>query len=177
MAWAQQINYIDADGNPATRASYYSLDASVTGATGELSIGMDNQETWFVLSGSNLELHSKLTCHGNIHLILCDGASLTIQSEFGGPLPSEAIMSSTSNDNTLTIYGQANQTGQIVAKSSDLCLDFGGEAITINGGNLTMTGSHGIDCGSLVINRGTVNATGTYKGILRHHHHFGQHLA
>jgi hypothetical protein len=47
--WAQpaDINYIDANGNPATRPSLscYSLDNHIAGATGDLTIGMDNQET------------------------------------------------------------------------------------------------------------------------------------
>lgn len=95
---------------------------------------------WYVVTDDNVQTGT-LTCNGAVHLILADGAKLTatgISGKYVG-----IIVSGTGN--SLTIYGQAAQTGQLIANAATDMPGAGigggkdddGSNITINGGIVT----------------------------------------
>lgn len=127
---------------------------------------------WYVVTDDNVQTGT-LTCNGAVHLILADGAKLTatgISGKYVG-----IIVSGTGN--SLTIYGQAAQTGQLIANAAtDMpCAGIGGgkdddgSNITINGGIVTANagklsagiggGMHGAGS-NITINGGMVTANG-----------------
>ena len=158
---AEGVSYMNWDGTklvPATREHYKIVDNSTT--------TFEDGE-WYVVN-SNVTVADRITVSGTAHLILCDGAKLTanngIQVAYG---------------KNLTIYGQANQTGQLEAAynvsgasaiGSKDEEDFGG-AVTINGGNVAANGAAGVEntygliTTNATINGGVVNATGNGSGI------------
>ena len=80
-AWAQ-INYIDANGDPATCTNYQILDDIISAApNSDKTIGYEGMDNWFVLQGSNVVLNGQLGYNGHMNLILCDGAKLTINNK------------------------------------------------------------------------------------------------
>ena len=154
MAWAQQtnVNYIDAYGEPQTASAYLIKSSSTV-------LGMQYEDIWYYVQG-NVEINSQVTYISNINLILCDGASLTINTT-----NEDAIHCSASNS-TLTIYGQTSGTGQLTAtatSSSGIYTEY----FTIHGGVINASGSsNGIYANkTLVINRGTVTANGNDWGM------------
>ena len=110
---------------------------------------------WYVVN-ETLTISSRITVNGTVNLILCDGASLTVN---GGV--------NVASDNSLTIYGQTEDTGTLTIASMDLEVevpdpDDDEETITewpyeylagIGGGN---SGAGG----TITINGGTINTTG-----------------
>ena len=160
--WAETITdvkYIDDKGVEQTCPSA----TLVTSSTSTLNAG------WYVVSGNNVSTGT-LTCNGDVHLILADGAKLTAQGWNSSPgvhVPG--------GRSRLIIYGQTNQTGELTANGGDYCAGIGGgnrgfgSDITINGGTVNATGGEqgaGIGGGTygfgshITINGGTVNATG-----------------
>ena len=154
--YTPDIHYIDADGNRQTRSDYTVL----TNATNisNLSAG------WYVVE-SNVSYSSRFFCEsGDIHLILCDNAKMTIEATQTNAM--------TMLRGSLTVYAQStgNSMGQLEAISSN------GTAIssnvvnniTICGGKITATGStsyshNGIYAdGNITIHGGQVSATGKY---------------
>lgn len=97
---------------------------------------------WYAVSG-NVTLHpgAPLTVVGSASLILCDGASLTIES-----IPEEKPALAVTSGATLTVYGQSNGSGRLTVKG-------GQRGAGIGGGNLK-------SCGTVVLNGGVVTATG-----------------
>ena len=121
---------------------------------------------WYVVSES-VTVSERITVSGTVHLILMDGCTLTAQKGI-----------TVAGSNSLTIYGQSGQSGTLSATGSggagiggDTTQGFG--TITINGGTVNATGSgngagigggdHGSG-GTIIINGGTVNATGSGNG-------------
>ena len=133
--------YIDADG---TR--HYVEDATVLdGSNNELSAG------WYVVKG-NVEYSSKLSFGGDVNLILADGASLTVNSGDGDAINVLGL---------LTIYGQAQGTGQLQASSTNSNGIYATGDITINGGRVGVSGGDdGISAynGNITVNGGSVEA-------------------
>lgn len=154
MAWAQ-INYIDANGYPATCTNYQILDDIISAApNSDKIIGYENMDSWFVLQGSNVVLNGQLGYNGHMNLILCDGAKLTVNNTDGNAI---ASLDNTETITTLTIYVQEYGTGQLVTNAAIQT-----ENITINGGVISVTsGGAGIYAPSndIVINGGTVTAS------------------
>ena len=176
----REVSYIDADGTEKHEnailitSSQTDYGFSGNGTTREVT-------HWYVVSGEvNLSwLHIE---DDYVHLILEDGARLTINSN-------NVIAVRARN---LTIYGQSNGTGQIIASSeNNWGIATGGYSITINGGNITATSgsndgiysngkpitinggnvtatsesSDGISGSKITINGGNVTATGGHIGI------------
>ena len=151
----------------------YIDDKGVEQTLGYPATVVDNSTTtldagWYIVTG---ELSTRtLTCNGDVHLILADGAKLTAQGWNSSPgvhVPG--------GRSRLTIYGQTNQTGELTATGGEYCAGIGGgnygfgSDITINGGTVNATGGEqgaGIGGGNygfgshITINGGTVNATG-----------------
>ena len=153
--YTPDIHYIDADGNRQTRSDYTVL----TNATNisNLSAG------WYVVK-ENVSYSSDFYCKsGDIHLILCDNAKMTIE-----PTQGEAMSMA---DGSLTVYAQStgNSMGQLEATSSNkTAISSSLNNITICGGKITVTGStsdkySGIYANAhFTIHGGQVSATGDY---------------
>ena len=158
----ETVSYIDADGQEKT------VDAVV----------VENYITtlcagWYVVSSTDVQT-TTLTCDGEVHLILADGAKLTVTGT-----DYQAGIQVSGTGNSLTIYGQAAQSGQLFAKGGYYGAGIGGgwgasgSNITINGGVITATGSQGgagIGGGAygngsnITINGGVITATGSGYG-------------
>ena len=176
----RKVSYIDADGTEKhENAILITSSQTEYGFSGN---GTTREVThWYVVSGevslSNLWLEDDYA-----HLILEDDARLTINS-------SKEVAFRTRN---ITIYGQSNGTGQLIASSENSeAFGTGGYSITINGGNITATSgsndgiysngkpitinggnvtatsgsSDGISGSKITINGGNVTATGGHIGI------------
>lgn len=159
----EPISYIDADGTvKQTGPDCYDV------YTTDTSLGIKSTEQWYVVcEDMTLTAEESLKILGDFRLILCDGATLT--APHGINL----------DNGSITIYGQSNDPltmGKLVANAhDDNCAAIGSSAskapgaITINGGNITATGSeNGAAIGGgkssknvgVTINGGVVNATG-----------------
>ena len=150
------VNYIDATGTTQT-ATAEPLSGS------EAELGVNDQETWYVVN-SNISYDHQVELRGNVHLILCDGYTMTM-TETGAN--NECIRG---YDNNLTIYGQSGGTGALTAINNN------GFAITagiliINGGHITVTAKYDAlsASNSVIINSGIVEATSSnqYSIIVR----------
>ena len=97
---------------------------------------------WYYVS--NTVSRGMITVNGMAHLILCDGAKLTVT---GGT--NEAGIA-VSVGNSLTIYGQTLGTGELVAKNI-----WGGPA---GHSGACIGGKNGSSCGTVTINGGVITA-------------------
>ena len=136
------VSYIDAEGVSHDNINayvVYSADTPVTwGTAGETS--------WYVVTGKDVKLSQGAICAGNVNLILADGAKLTATGA-----DNQAGITTVSNidNNSLTIYGQTAQSGQLEANGGNCAAGIGGgivgkgNNITINGGTVTANGGYG----------------------------------
>lgn len=147
------VTYLDADGTTQTCSEY-----NVVNSTNGVKAG------WNVVSGT-VKLGPQ-SLSGDVNIILCDNAQLTVN---GGASSALSI----NNGGSLTIYAQStgNSMGKLVASSNSGWALNAAKDITINGGNVSATTSgnskQGIraDNGSVTINGGIVEANGTNSGI------------
>ena len=153
-----QVLYIDADGSTKYCSDYTVIDPST------IAYGNKNSEDWYVVRGTvNM---TELSFGGPAHVILCDGASLTIS---GGEGQIETGYG-------LTIYGQSEGTGSITVNSgydedNQTGIGINARDFTLCGGSITLAGDI---CGlyateSLTVYRGSINATGNYTGSVNYH--------
>ena len=123
---ADSVTYLDADGNTKT--------ASATLVTSSDTAWSDG---WYYADGE-ITLSSIVTVSGEVHLILCDGATLTASSGIN-----------VADGNSFYIYAQSTgeSMGAVKATGSIYCPGIGGFAgggcVTINGGTVETTGG---DC-------------------------------
>jgi hypothetical protein len=149
------VTYIDENGALQTCTDITLIESH----EGNVILGdMNNNEKWYAVNGV-VNINGQLKINDrNIHLILCDGASLTVNSA-----TMNAIMCSWGE---LTIYGQSAQSGTLTATTDgDGCYGIKcNKDITINGGivNATSDKTSAIYTSDITINRGTVSATGYY---------------
>ena len=177
---AVSVSYLDAEG-----VEQFAEAQAVTSSTTTLS-GSGATNGWYVVqSTANIVLSSTVAVSGNVHLILEDGGKLTITGS-----TDRAGIALT--DASLTIYGQANGTGELHATGGSGGAGIGGDAetnnnnggeLTVNGGRVYATGvgggagigggkgrstssasSVGGSGGTVTINAGTVDATGSVGG-------------
>ena len=124
---------------------------AITSAT--TTLGTVGKETWYMVN-SNVTVSSRMTTRGTVHLILCDGKTLTAEKGI-----------TVSDNNQLAIYGQEAGTGAIVATGANSSAGIGlegndsnsskvGGVITIHGGHITAQGAAwsagiggGVNCG------------------------------
>ena len=181
-----KVSYIDENGEEKWCGDYTLIDGSTT------TFGIDGGGDWYVVSG-NVTFESSLQFKDGIaHLIICDGATLTVKA-----CDSEAIKC----NYALAIYGQADGTGIIditntkasgdgIYAQNNLTINgchitcnteerYGtgiysdGYNLTINRGTITTKGYDGIYAFSnLIINGGTINATGSHRGLAGYHFFF-----
>lgn len=150
------VSYLDETGTSQTCASATEVTSSDTGWT----------TGWYVVQGT-VEIGSRVTVSGDVHLILTDGCTLTVN---GGIQVQDNSTESTPNTNALTIYGQTqpvldadgnvtNNVGKLIATGAERDYnaviggnegnDYGGSggAITINGGYVEATNTDGAGIG------------------------------
>ena len=150
------VPYIDADGYTRTCNNFTVL----TNETDISNLGAG----WYVVT-EDVNYNSNLYCYtGDIHLILCDGAKMTVNcNTFNNAI--EIYKGS------LTIYAQStgSSMGELVATASKSGCEgiTAGSSVTICGGNITATGYYGIyaSTGGITIHSGQVTVTGDYYGI------------
>ena len=150
------VPYIDADGTTQYCASYTLIESSQY----NVSLGsINNDEAWYVVPAGEVTISGQLYCSGKaVHLILCDGAELTVTNSSSSNVVKTPY--------SLTIYGQSAQSGRLTATATGSagCGIMANEGdITVNGGIISATsnGQSGIEAqfGSVTINRGSVTAT------------------
>lgn len=160
-AYLTGVNYMDLSAeNPqkttAEGAKVWILDGT------EWTVGKDNTETWCVCN-SNLDYNHILNIKGDIHLILADGAEMSVTStdtNYGYAVGT--------NSSSIAIYGQTLGTGMLSAIGKDHGIFASNGNVTINHCKVTATGSsYGIyanpwnsNCG-VTINGSEVSATST----------------
>ena len=168
---ATGVSYRDENGDTATCGSATVVDADTSEWASEL-----DSEAWYVVN-TNVTISTRITVSGDVHLILADGGKLTAEKGI-----------SVTSGNSLTIYGQGTEDGELIATSQQYRENagIGGDSedaahgnITINGGKITATGGadaagigsgyehkHTSDTsnGTITINGGTVTATGSSNG-------------
>ena len=138
------ITYMKADGTTG-QADAIALDGT------ETSLGDYWQEKWYFV-GIDFSHTGEIRCYGDVHIILCDGKTMTVDGN-----GSHALWSPFGN---FYFYGQNGQTGTLNATGRINAADNNAGTLTINGGIINATGDYGISAYGLIINRGTVNATG-----------------
>ena len=128
------VKYIDADG---TEQTCYNPTAIRSGSGQTLGTNK-NDEAWYVVLPGEVTAGGSLTFNDKaVHLILCDGATLTA---------SAAAIGIRCSLGSLTIYTQSGGTGSLTARSTqnNYGIDVNGN-VTIYGGIVSATGgSYGI---------------------------------
>jgi len=135
-AWsATPVKYIDANGVEQTCSTYSTLSNQTTMITWPAG--------WYVVKG-NVTYGAGAAVSGDVHLILTDGCQFTVTGA-----KYAAGISVQDSGNSLTIYGQTNQTGQLIVQGGTNGAGIGGNyatsnsPITINGGYIEATGGTG----------------------------------
>ncbi len=143
-AEATNVAYLDADGNAQTCATATVVESGTT----TWNAG------WYVVN-SDVTIADRIAVNGDVHLILADGYTLTAEKGISA------------YSKSLTIYGQKNGTGSLVATGADYGIDVYQSHVTINGGTVEAetTGSNGIGIGAyggeITVSGGTVTAIAT----------------
>ena len=137
-AWADNVTYIDENGDTQYCSNFTILDNSMN----------DLAEGWYVVN-SDVTYNGDLETNGDgdVNIILCDGATLTANN-----------ITPKGHKDRLRIYGQSQGTGTANISGSIT----GNYSLTINGGTINANILDG-DQGSVGINGGTVNVTGDIK--------------
>ena len=144
------VSYLDETGTSQTCASATEVTSSDTGW------GTSGTTTWYVVQGTVI-IGSRVTVSGDVHLILTDGCTLTVNGGIQVQDDDDDITNGSAN--ALTIYAQSTDKstmGKLIAKGAER--DYNA-VIGGNGGN-----SYGGSCGTIIINGGTVTATSTGYG-------------
>ena len=162
------IRYVDVRGNPQTIVDYEQLTNSFT--------GNHDAGGWFVVHQS-VELAERPSIDAETNLIVRDGATLDCKQGIEVP-----------RRGSLTIYGQANQSGVVIGDARNLSYaagigsnnGLGAGKVTVNGAKVyAIGGIHGAGIGGggnwsesdqgngsgpFILNRGYVEASGGYRG-------------
>ena len=168
------VDYIDENGQTQTVTATLLTDDLLNS-----DLGIDGATTWYVVN-DNITHSGKITCRGNVNIILADGKTMTT---------SNGKYAIYGDNGTLTIYGQTLGTGTLNATATaDNCIKHNGNvaicggtvnarsngldaifvigSVTISGGTVNTNGNTGIIGSSgVTINGGTVTATATMIGI------------
>ena len=152
------IPYIDADGNAANCTVFTMIDGS------ETTLGTEGKATWYVVKNSNTDENvnngvdakytGTLTLNGNVNLILCDGAEMSVTCSADGIV----------NNGSLTIYGQSTGDGKLTVSSTNGSGISGG---TVNLAGGTINASRYSNCSVIIANGlAYTDGTNTYSGTL-----------
>ncbi len=137
------VPYLDLNG-----VTQYAVATPITSATTVLTDG------WYAVT-ENVTTNTRIDADGNVNIVLCDGATMA-----NGGIE-------TSNNKSLTFWGQSNNTGKWVVNSTDGGNGIGnnamvnGDAVIINGGTVRSQGyndsyRYGIRVASLTLRGGSV---------------------
>ncbi len=153
---ADALTYIDEDGVEQTKAAgtVYVLDGS------EFTLGVDDQEIWYIAQGTDLAYTHTLSYYGNTHLILEDGAAMSVTAS-----GYDDGFYATGNS-SLTICGQGGETeGSLTVRGYD-GIEAGGNVIICSGIIDIASNSEGdgISASNITICGGQVTATGGSSG-------------
>lgn len=164
-----EVSYIDFDenGKQLTTLGSCSNYTEIADSNDTIRLGEFGTTTWYVVpKNASLLINGSMLIKGDVHLILCDGANLTIIDSIlfsqAGPL----------NSRSLTIYSQSVGSAE---GSLTVCAGFEimQSSCTINGGNILIKqidvrneahkNEYGINLnieGNLTVNGGTVRVCG-----------------
>ena len=156
--WAQEtITYLNYVGGTAVFEEATQAAMKITSSSTEVSIS-----GWNYVEG-DVTISNQVTLAGDTHLILCDGAKLTINSSHDGVLYDSGAYN-------LTIYAQSSgsHAGKLIINSDNAGIDYCASGnVTINGGNISInSGGYGICCSQLTLNGGVVTVNSCLNGIL-----------
>lgn len=161
----ESVEYIDANG-----------DAQTTNGV-PLTAGMTNLVSGCYVAKGALDFGTGgIVIAGDVMLVLADGAAMSVTGE------QNRAGITVSPERSLTIYGQTEGTGALVATGGGLSAGIGGDyqmscgTVTVNGGNVTATGQGGAGIGggyggaggTVTVNGGVVTAesnTSSARGI------------
>ena len=144
----QEVNYIDENGGSQSCLNY-------TTVLSQTDWGIKGETSWYVVKDT-VHIQDTIFLYGNINLILCDGAKL---------IADESMIVNVNN--SLTIYGQTQGTGELEAHGGNVGAAIGSWVwnqvgdITIHGGKITAI-SGGSD--SAAIGGGYCNDGNTSNG-------------
>lgn len=128
---------------------------TVTSSTGDTS-----WSGWYVVKDEGVKIEGTVTLTGETHLILCDGADLTVTGE---------ITDGGYDGRSLTIYGQSAGSGKLaVTNTADYGIFLTGPdgVLTVNGGVVEATGTnYGIYAG-LTVHGGSISGSGNTSDII-----------
>ena len=106
--------YLDENGEEQTAFCDAAITADNIGSYGTLNAG------WYVVQGTDpITINSRVTVTGDVHLILTDDCTLTVNG--GIQLPDNSNDTSSTSPNALTIYAQStgNNMGTLTVNGSD----------------------------------------------------------
>jgi len=136
-AAATDVKYLDEDGKEQSCTTY----TEVTDSTDAVAW----TDGWYVVKGDNISISNTVTVSGDVHLILVDGAKLTVK-----PTTAGANGISVASGKTFTVYGQTNHSGALDVTGGNGANDTNGSSgiyargmLTVNGGTLKATGGKG----------------------------------
>lgn len=166
-----EVPYVYTDGTTRTVERY----TVVTPGENDWRYATFGGRGWYAVFG-NVTVKGRIEVNNNINLILCDGATLTVEQGIGvGQYSSLTIWSQSGGSGVLNAVGTESSAGIGSYKVDDFTYKSGG-AITINGGVINATagasstaiggGASGL-AESVTINGGNVTARGAswYSGI------------
>ena len=137
------VSYLDETGTSQTCDSATEVTSSDT----EWTTG------WYVVQGT-VEIGSRVTVSGDVHLILTDGCTLTVNG--GIQVQDNDNNPDTPSTNALTIYGQANGTGKLTTRYVAI-----NDAAIGGNGVLNEAGGSGGSGGAITINVASSRPTAT----------------
>ena len=156
LATANGVSYLDENGDEQTADNVTVVESGTTAWNGG----------WYVVNDT-VTIGSRVAVSGAVHLILADGASLTVN---GGINVAEGNSFSVYAQSVGENMGTLTATGEFPGAGIGGRFKGSGGTITINGGNVTASGGDGAagigggkDSGSggnIIIHGGSVKATG-----------------
>ena len=180
LAVSGSVNYLNDQGVETTYTGEY------TELTNESPGGTSWGDGWYVVTGNNVTIGSRVTVSGDVRLILTDGCTLTVNGGIQVQDDDDDITNGSAN--ALTIYAQSTDEstmGELIAKGAERDFNaiiggnegngYGGSggAITINGGVVKATntggagigggfGDYGGSGGTITINGGNITASSQF---------------
>ena len=136
-----EVEYLDENGKTATCASATVVDDTTLTWSDET-----DSPGWYVVN-TDVTIDTRITVSGNVHLILTDGHTLTANQGI-----------SVTSDNSLTIYGQRGNTGELDAEL--IGTGYGDIGYAGIGGNLGTVDKSAAVHGDITINGGTIKVSG-----------------
>ncbi|MGN1021467.1 MAG: LPXTG cell wall anchor domain-containing protein [Aristaeellaceae bacterium] len=173
------VMYLDANGNERTTTEAEDFKSSLSYVNGDTSIGAADETKWYYVSGT-VEVNAPLSVYGDVHLILLDGATLTVTDSI---ILANSSEMDNRNDASLTIYAQSlnpadGGMGRLITNGAEQRAGIfvhTPATLTINGGYIEVTGADGAagiggkyssstealnNAGTVIINGGVVIAQG-----------------